>query len=74
MYEEWINLPTGDELERVMRDYEALGFPGAIGSTDVTHVPWDKTPASHVRYIPSMHCLCLGQPQYELSLPGSASA
>jgi hypothetical protein len=49
MYDEWIKLPTGEDLDRCMTDYNNVGFPGAIGSTDVTHVPWDKTPVSQAR-------------------------
>ena len=38
MYDEHIFLPSDEngELDRVMEQYEKLGFPGAMGSTDVT--------------------------------------
>ncbi|CAN0499498.1 unnamed protein product, partial [Discosporangium mesarthrocarpum] len=29
-----------------MHMYEAVGFPGAVGSTDVTHVGWERAPIS----------------------------
>lgn len=45
-YREYINLPTGDNLTKVMGYYHKLGFSGAIGSTDVTHVKWDCCPYS----------------------------
>ncbi|CAN0140069.1 unnamed protein product [Pylaiella littoralis] len=42
MYDEHIFLPTDEngELDR----YEKLGFPGAMGSTDVTHIAWGRCP------------------------------
>ncbi|CAM9541507.1 unnamed protein product, partial [Choristocarpus tenellus] len=40
MYSKWIYLPEGEDLGEVMRTYGAVGFPGAVGSTDVTHVRW----------------------------------
>lgn len=43
-YHKWIYLPTGDELKEIMDQYDALGFTGAVGSTDVTHVAWGGTP------------------------------
>ncbi|CAN0157482.1 unnamed protein product, partial [Discosporangium mesarthrocarpum] len=27
--------------------YEAVGFPGAVSSTDVTHVRWERAPISY---------------------------
>lgn len=41
LYREYIKLPTGDAQATVMKHYDMLGFSGAIGSTDVTHVRWD---------------------------------
>lgn len=49
LYDEHISLPTGEALERVMHDYDRLGFTGAVGSTDVTHVKWGCCPYSHAR-------------------------
>ncbi|CAM9274653.1 unnamed protein product, partial [Pylaiella littoralis] len=40
MFEEHIYLPTGTYQDEVMDCYRKLGFTGAIGSTDVTHVGW----------------------------------
>ena len=42
MYDEHIYLPTEeiDELDHVMRQYDRLGFTGAMGSMDVTHIGW----------------------------------
>ena len=51
MYKEWISPhQTDEELQTVLRHYTAVGFPGAVGSTDVTHIPWDKTPCQQARY------------------------
>jgi hypothetical protein len=46
LYSIWVKPPqTPEEIEQVMAVYEQLGIPGAIGSTDVTHVRWDMCPA-----------------------------
>ena len=40
--------PTSDaDVERNTSAYAKLGFPGAIGSVDGTHVAWDKAPAAY---------------------------
>ncbi|CAN0184692.1 unnamed protein product [Pylaiella littoralis] len=44
MFEEHIYLPTGTYQDEVMDCYRKLGFTGAIGSTDVTHVGWGMCP------------------------------
>ena len=49
MYIEHICLPTNDYHYKVMSDYESVGFTGAIGSTDVTHVAWGMCPYNQVR-------------------------
>lgn len=36
----FITMPTGEELEKIMAIYARLGFPGALGSMDCTHVRW----------------------------------
>ena len=38
LYDEHIHLPTGAAHEETMSHYHKLGFSGAIGSTDVTHL------------------------------------
>jgi len=38
--------PTLEELHHIMETYRKLGFPGAIGSVDCTHVDWNKCPYS----------------------------
>jgi len=44
MYSKWVNVPEGDDLDRVEETYRRMGFPGCIGSMDVTHIYWDKCP------------------------------
>ena len=43
-YEEFISYPSGERMEKVMKAYEDLGFPGACGSMDVTHIRLAKCP------------------------------
>ena len=40
-----VRLPTGEAQKKVIQEYHALGFTGAIGSTDVTRVRWDACPS-----------------------------
>ena len=49
MYDKWIKTPVREDLATVMRQFAYVGFPGAVGSTDVTHVAWGCTPQSHAR-------------------------
>ncbi|CAN0410976.1 unnamed protein product, partial [Scytosiphon promiscuus] len=43
-YSKWVPFPEGETLARIMKDYDDLGFPGAMGSTDVTHIHWAAAP------------------------------
>ena len=49
----FIKLPTeGEELEHCLEVYRKLGFPGAVMSTDATHVPWDRVPCTqHANHV-----------------------
>ncbi|CAM9914719.1 unnamed protein product [Pylaiella littoralis] len=51
MYDDHIYLPSdgNGELDKVMGEYEKLGFPGAMGSTDVTHIAWSRCPYNQAR-------------------------
>jgi hypothetical protein len=43
---EYISLPkTEEELSAIMRRYEEVGLPGAMGSLDVVHVKWSSCPS-----------------------------
>lgn len=44
MFKEHIYLPTGAYEDEVMENFRKLGFTGAIGSTDVTHIGWGMCP------------------------------
>ena len=37
-------MPDGDDLKNVMEIYSKIGFPGAVGSVDCTHVRWNACP------------------------------
>ncbi len=42
---EYIYLPRDDEeIRKVMKRYEEMGLPGAMGSVDVVHVKWSNCP------------------------------
>lgn len=49
LYDEHIFLPTGAYQDKVMADYARIGFTGAVGSTDVTHLPWGMCPYNQAR-------------------------
>ncbi|CAM9676535.1 unnamed protein product [Discosporangium mesarthrocarpum] len=38
MCKTWISAPEGEDLKDVTATFARLGFPGAVGSCDVTHV------------------------------------
>ena len=50
-YDEHICLPSDEngELDRVMGQYEKPGFPGAMGSTDVSHIGWSRCSYNQAR-------------------------
>ncbi len=42
----WIQYPkTAEEAAPILSVFQRLGFPGAIGSTDCTHISWGRCPA-----------------------------
>ncbi|CAM9755850.1 unnamed protein product [Discosporangium mesarthrocarpum] len=44
MFETWIGLFKNDEeLQQTMKAYHRLGFTGAVGSTDMTHLMVDRS-------------------------------
>ncbi|CAN0001666.1 unnamed protein product [Discosporangium mesarthrocarpum] len=50
MYKTRISAPEGEDLNGVTATYARLRLPGAVGSCDVTHIRWDKAPASRTVY------------------------
>ncbi|CAN0152310.1 unnamed protein product, partial [Laminaria digitata] len=46
VFSEHVRLPEGADQDRVMAQYDLLGFTGAIGSTDVMRVRWGSCPSS----------------------------
>ena len=45
-YSKYVYVPEGEEMDAVVQDYTRMGFPGCVGSMDVTHVFWHKCPVS----------------------------
>lgn len=43
-YPKHVLFPEGEYRKEVMAEYADVGFPGCIGSTDVTHVHWVGAP------------------------------
>jgi hypothetical protein len=43
-FEEWVRETYVEQLDKIVEAYEKLGHPGAGGSTDVVHIPWDCCP------------------------------
>ncbi|CAM9373054.1 unnamed protein product, partial [Discosporangium mesarthrocarpum] len=50
VYKTWISAPEREDLKEFTATYARLGFQGAVGSCDVTHVRWDKAPAIRTVY------------------------
>jgi Plant transposon protein len=49
LFKDVIRLPReGVELEKVMNVYRKMGFPGAVGSVDATHIRWHMCPVEFV--------------------------
>jgi hypothetical protein len=43
-YDEFVFFPQGEQIQKVNDTYSKVGFPGACGSMDVTHLRWDACP------------------------------
>ena len=44
--DEFIRIPEGEDLKKVMEIYSKLGLPGCVGSIDATHLKWAMCPKS----------------------------
>ncbi len=42
LYDVHVYVPAGEELDQVVDDYAKMGFPGCVGSMDVTHLMWKQ--------------------------------
>jgi hypothetical protein len=42
MYDSYVYVPEGEELDKVEEGYRRAGLPGCVGSMDCTHVVWDR--------------------------------
>ena len=51
-YDKYVYVPVGAELDKVEKVYRYMGFPGCVGSMDVTHLHWGACP-KHLRH----HCI-----------------
>ncbi len=56
-FDMYVYMPVGNELIEMMNVYKMLGFNGAIGSIDCTHVKWNKCPVNKQNY-------CIGKENY----------
>jgi hypothetical protein len=43
-FSKFVYVPEAEELNNVMEVYSRMGFPGCVGSMDVTHIYWDRCP------------------------------
>ncbi|XP_056864311.1 uncharacterized protein LOC130511373 [Raphanus sativus] len=44
--DQYLRLPTPEDLDRLLRDGEERGFPGMVGSIDCMHWEWKNCPTS----------------------------
>jgi hypothetical protein len=57
-YKDYVYTPRNEEeMHAWSSDYEVMGLPGAMGSTDCVHVKWDRCPVS-------LSNLCTGKEGY----------
>jgi hypothetical protein len=42
MFDTYVCVPEGEELDKVVEGYARAGLPGCVGSMDCTHVVWDR--------------------------------
>jgi hypothetical protein len=64
-YDEFVYFPGGDELSKIMETFAKVGFPGAVGSMDVTHFRWLACPKEEFNLckgkypFPTLACQCI---------------
>lgn len=57
LFSRYVHPPEGERRKHVMDTYARLGFPGAVGSVDCTHILWNKCPVA-------LSNLCKGKEKY----------
>ena len=62
-YDVHVYVPEGEEMDPAIADYTKMGFPGCVGSMDLTHLMWKQCPSAlrHVctgRYYSFSNGLC----------------
>lgn len=57
LFSKYVYPPEGAYLRSVKDTYAKMGFPGAIGSMDCTHIRWDKCPSN-------LQNVCRGKEKY----------
>jgi hypothetical protein len=48
-FDDYVKLASGVKRDLVLETYRKLGFPGALGSMDATHVKWDMCPIQYTK-------------------------
>ena len=46
-----VYVPEGEEMDPAIADYTEMGFPGCVGSMDVTHLMWKQCPSAALRHV-----------------------
>lgn len=49
-FDEFVKMPVGDDLKKVMRVYKMMGLNGCAGSLDCTHIYWKRCPREWTNY------------------------
>ena len=49
---------AGEEMDQVNADYAKMGFPGCVGSIDVTHLMWKQCPSALRHVCTTGHYYC----------------
>jgi len=61
--------PDEDQVRAVLAQYEALGFPGCVGSIDCVHISWQGCPAA----LRNVMCGSKGKPTLSFEVVSTSS-
>jgi hypothetical protein len=50
-YDVHVYIPEGEEMDPAIAYYTKMGFPGCVGSMDVTHLMWKQCPSAALRHV-----------------------